>query len=106
SASIRRRHVQSSSEQDESSAGGALATLKHFDVYNKVHDDYVQKSKTGGIVTVITSAIIAMLLLSEIQAFLSVEVVDSITVDTRINQKLPIGLNITFPHLRCDEVSV
>jgi len=27
-------------------------------------------------------------------------------VDTTLDQKLPIGLNITFPHLRCDEVSV
>lgn len=31
---------------------------------------------------------------------------DRIVVDTTLNQKLPIGLNITFPHIRCDEVSV
>jgi hypothetical protein len=32
--------------------------------------------------------------------------VDNVVVDTRINQKLPIGVNITFPHLHCSEVSV
>ena len=31
---------------------------------------------------------------------------DHIVVDTTLNQKLPIGLDITFPNLRCDEVSV
>jgi len=49
-----------------------------------------------------------MLLLfgSEVLEFFTVEVVHSISVDTRINQKLPISLDITFPHLRCDEISV
>jgi len=37
---------------------------------------------------------------------MTVEVLDNISVDTRINQKLPIGINVTFPHLRCDEISV
>jgi len=85
---------------------GALESLKKFDVYTKVQDDCVQKSQAGGIVTVITSFILALLFWIELREFCSVEAIDSISVDTRINQKLPIGLNITFPHLRCDEVSV
>ena len=32
--------------------------------------------------------------------------VDHIVVDTTLDEKLPIGMNITFPALRCDEVSV
>lgn len=50
--------------------------------------------------------IMAILFISELNTYLTVEVVDHIIVDTTINQKLPIGLNVTFPHLRCDEVSV
>lgn len=103
---IRRRNVQSDYDNDESAAHRALASLKNFDVYNKIHDDYVQKSRAGGVVTVITSCIVALLFWVEICEYTSVEHTDSIVVDTRINQKLPIGLNITFPHLRCDEVSV
>jgi endoplasmic reticulum-Golgi intermediate compartment protein 3 len=105
-AGIRRRNVTGSVDQVEETVSSALSSLKKFDVYNKVHDDYVQKSKSGGAVTLITSIIITMLLYSEICEFMSVEVVDSITVDTSINRKLPIGINITFPHLRCDEISV
>jgi len=103
---MRRRNVPSSSSEGESTAERALNSLKSFDVYSKVHDDYVQKSQAGGYVTVITSCIIALLFWAELLEFCSVEVVHSISVDTRINQKLPISLNITFPHLRCDEVSV
>jgi len=107
SEGIRRRHaVPSSLAGEESVTGRALESLRKFDVYAKVHDDYVQKSQAGGYVTLITSIVILILFWTEFCEFMSVEVVDSITVDTRINQKLPIGLNVTFPHLRCDEVSI
>eukprot|EP00933_Yihiella_yeosuensis_P043029 TRINITY_DN37738_c0_g1_i1.p1 TRINITY_DN37738_c0_g1~~TRINITY_DN37738_c0_g1_i1.p1 ORF type:complete len:370 (+),score=48.43 TRINITY_DN37738_c0_g1_i1:81-1190(+) len=105
SEGIRRRNVSSSADSG-SPVSNALGSLKNFDVYNKVHSDYVAPSKSGGAVTVVTSIIIGILLWTEIKEFLSVEVIDSISVDTSINRKLPIGLNITFPHLRCDEVSV
>jgi len=91
---------------EESGLGGMMDNLQSFDVFSKVQDDHMQKSQGGGIITVITSFIIAILFWTELQEFCTVEIVDSISVDTRINQKLPIGINITFPHLRCDEVSV
>mmetsp|Transcript_39746 Transcript_39746/g.89007 ORF Transcript_39746/g.89007 Transcript_39746/m.89007 type:complete len:377 (+) Transcript_39746:177-1307(+) len=101
---IRRRKVASLDEPALGSA--ALEGLKHFDVYTKVHDDYIMRSQAGGVVTLVTSFIIALLFWTELGEFLTVEVTDSISVDTRINQKLHIGLDITFAHLRCDEVSV
>lgn len=103
---MRRRNVAGKEEGASSSSETAFDSLKNFDVYNKVHDDYIQKSKSGGIVTVFTSCILAILFWTELNEFFTTEIIDSISVDTRINQKLPIGLNITFPHLRCDEVSV
>lgn len=106
STGMRRRNVAASDIDTESTTRKALESLKKFDVYTKVQDDYVQKSQAGGIVTVITSFIIALLFWIELNEFFTTEIQHSISVDTRINQKLPIGLNITFPHLRCDEVSV
>jgi len=101
-----RRRGGATSKGGESSMDGALDQLQRFDVFSKVDEHHMQKSQAGGIVTVITSFIIAILFWTELAEFLTVEVVDSISVDTRINQKLPIGLNITFPHLRCSEISV
>merc|ERR1719460_1902846 len=100
---MRRRNVTSANAETSMEF---MDNLSAFDVFSKVHDDHMQKSQAGGIVTVITSFIIAILFWTELREFCTVEVVDSISVDTRINQKLPIGINITFPHLRCDEVSV
>jgi len=84
----------------------ALAELKKFDVYAKVHDDYNIQTRSGGAISLASILIITLLFLTELSEYLTVEIIDHILVDTTLNQKLPIGLNITFPHLRCDEVSV
>lgn len=85
---------------------GVGAQLKRFDVYSKVHDDYRVKTQSGGLISLVSIIIMTILFTSELTDYLTVEVVDHIMVDTTLNQKLPIGMNITFPHLRCDEVSV
>lgn len=82
------------------------STVKRFDVYTKVHDDYRIRTQSGGLIAVSSFVIMAILFISELRNYLQKDVVDHIVVDTTLNQKLPIGLNITFPHIRCDEVSV
>lgn len=81
-------------------------SLKSFDVYSKIQEDYAMRTRSGATVTVITFIILSILFLSELSSYLHVEVVDHIFVDTTLNQKLHIGMNITFPQLRCDDVSV
>mmetsp|Transcript_14286 Transcript_14286/g.32542 ORF Transcript_14286/g.32542 Transcript_14286/m.32542 type:complete len:372 (-) Transcript_14286:7-1122(-) len=107
SSGIRRRNVTGAGETvGGSSKSGALESLKRFDLYNKVHDDFMQKRQLGGAVTLVTCAILAVLVYCEVLEFFSVEVLHSITVDTNIDRKLKIALDITFFHLRCSEVSV
>jgi hypothetical protein len=84
----------------------ALSELKKFDVYSKVHDDYRIQTKSGGAISIFSIVAMTLMFLTELNGYLTVEVVDHIIVDTTLNQKLPIGVNITFPHLRCDEISV
>mmetsp|Transcript_20234 Transcript_20234/g.60963 ORF Transcript_20234/g.60963 Transcript_20234/m.60963 type:complete len:366 (-) Transcript_20234:56-1153(-) len=86
--------------------GGVLAQLRQFDVYAKVQDDYKIRTQSGGLISLASMVIMVALFCTELSNYLTSEVVDHIIVDTTLNQKLPIGLNITFPHLRCDEVSV
>lgn len=83
-----------------------LSKLKKFDVYQKVHDDYRIQTKSGGLISLASIMAMTLMFLTELNSYLTVEVVDHIIVDTTLNQKLPIGLNITFPHLRCDEISI
>mmetsp|Transcript_55690 Transcript_55690/g.120327 ORF Transcript_55690/g.120327 Transcript_55690/m.120327 type:complete len:368 (-) Transcript_55690:189-1292(-) len=80
--------------------------FRNLDVYSKVHDDYRVKTQSGGFISLVAILTMAILLFSELRTYLTVEVVDHIIVDTSLGQKLAIGMNITFPRLRCDEVSV
>lgn len=91
---------------DDRPVKGGVSKLKKFDVYAKVHDDYRVKTQSGGLISLAAILIMLILFMSAFSDYMSVEVVDHIIVDTTLNQKLPIGLNITFPHLRCDEISV
>lgn len=83
-----------------------ISQLKQFDVYSKVHDDYSIKTRSGGAISLVALLAMVILFISELNQYLTVEVIDHIIVDTTLNQKLAIGVNITFAHLRCDEVSV
>lgn len=101
---VRQRRPKRAS--DAAPSPGVFGTLKKFDVYAKVHDDYKVTTDAGGVISITSLLFMAFLFITEFNTFMNVEVVDHIVVDTTLNQKLPISLNITFPHLRCDEVSV
>merc|ERR550514_2598733 len=80
--------------------------LRNFDMYGKVYDEHKVRTNSGGIVSLFTLILLVFLFLNELSNFMTVEFKDHILVDTTLNQKLPISINITFPHLRCEEVSV
>ncbi len=100
---LRRRNVELTEVRRDTNTS---FNVKKFDFYSKVEDDYRVKTHSGGAISMISIVVIIVLFISELKAFLTSEVVDHIVVDTTLDQKLPISLNITFPHLRCDEVSV
>jgi len=83
-----------------------VTKLQSFDFYSKVHDDYAVRTKSGGAISVAAMLTIVILSILEFRSYLTEEVLDHIVVDTTLNQKLPIGLNITFPRLLCEEISV
>ena len=83
-----------------------LRELKKFDVYSKVHEDYRVKTRSGGMVSLLSMLAMLLLFLTELFGYLSPEIVDHIIVDTTLDEKLPIGVNITFPDLHCGDVYV
>ena len=52
-------------------------------------------------VTVISLAIMFMLFLSELNYYLSKEVVQELFVDTSKGQKIKINMDVTFPKMGC-----
>eukprot|EP00923_Selenidium_pygospionis_P028897 GHVN01051644.1.p2 GENE.GHVN01051644.1~~GHVN01051644.1.p2 ORF type:complete len:182 (+),score=21.09 GHVN01051644.1:1326-1871(+) len=80
--------------------------LRAFDVYSKVQDEYRVKTNTGGFISMVALGLMGVLVWSEFTDYLTPRVDDHIGIDTLPEMKLPIQMNITFPHLRCGDVSV
>eukprot|EP00743_Colponemidia_sp_Colp-15_P007181 GILK01007755.1.p1 GENE.GILK01007755.1~~GILK01007755.1.p1 ORF type:complete len:396 (+),score=64.06 GILK01007755.1:57-1244(+) len=80
--------------------------IKDLDVYTKVDDDYKVKTFSGGAVSLISTIIMIILFITEFNAYMTIETVDHIVVDTTRGAKLRINLNVSFPHLTCAEVSL
>lgn len=80
--------------------------VKNIDIYGKVHDDYCVKSTSKSIISLAVYFIVFILTLNEIWRYFAGEEIDNIGVDSNINHKLNIKIDITFPSLRCEEISV
>jgi len=83
-----------------------LKSLKGFDILQKVDADFVEQSKSGGAVTLVTALVIAFLVYTEVLEFSRVEVVEHVEVDTGISNLIPFSINISFPSLRCADFNV
>jgi len=100
------RHRKKTSSDAPGSPGFSKETLKKFDVYSKIHDDHTIKTASGGSISLGVYFLLACLLLAQLNSYLTPELTDQIVVDSTLNEKLPIGMNVTFSDLRCSEVSV
>lgn len=77
-----------------------VRSLKTLDVYPKTEDEVSVKTRSGGMVSLLSFAIIAVLLLNELWAFLVPRTSHSILVDTRTGDKLSIHFDITLSGTR------
>uniref|UniRef100_A0A6B2LBP3 Endoplasmic reticulum vesicle transporter C-terminal domain-containing protein n=1 Tax=Arcella intermedia TaxID=1963864 RepID=A0A6B2LBP3_9EUKA len=66
----------------------------------------MKKTNAGGIVTAIALVVMFMLTVIEISNFRSVEIIESVTVDTTKEQKIMIRYDISFHEMPCDRVNV
>ena len=53
-------------------------------------------------VSIVTAVLMILLTLSELSTYLSVTTFDVITIDTSLDEKIRIHLNVTFHALHCD----
>ncbi|KAJ1447846.1 endoplasmic reticulum vesicle transporter-domain-containing protein [Pelagophyceae sp. CCMP2097] len=84
--------------------------LKNLDVYSnhKVAAEFTEKTPASDsrstALTRTAWILMAVLLLAELRAFLTVTERDHMTVDKSLGEKLRITLNVTFPALNCAEL--
>jgi len=80
--------------------------FKLFDLYNKVDDEFRVRTSTGGTISIIAIILIIVLIVSEVSLFLKVDRYDELYVDVEKTQKIPIYINITFPSISCEALSL
>eukprot|EP01041_Mallomonas_annulata_P001696 gene1696-3287_t len=84
--------------------GDMLQTLKHFDIYTKVEEDFRVRTSGGATLSIFGWIIIFILTFAELGNYFRVETVEHMSVDTSLGQQLQININITFHALTCAEV--
>ncbi|CAG5125691.1 unnamed protein product, partial [Candidula unifasciata] len=80
--------------------------LRRFDAYPKTLEDFRIKTFGGAAVTVVSSVLMFILFVSELNYYLTLEVHPELFVDTSRGQKLRINIDIVFPKMACDFLSL
>ncbi|KAL4352660.1 hypothetical protein GQ457_06G034320 [Hibiscus cannabinus] len=85
---------------------GLKQTIKSLDAFPRAEEHLLQKTQSGALVSVVGLVIIAMLFFHELTYYLSTYTVHQMSVDLKRGETLPIHINMTFPSLPCDVLSV
>nr|XP_009860519.1 endoplasmic reticulum-Golgi intermediate compartment protein 3-like [Ciona intestinalis] len=80
--------------------------VKDFDAYPKTLEDFRIKTISGATVTLISGTIMLLLFLSELKYYLTTEVNSELFVDMSRGNKLSINMNVTFPLVPCEFLSL
>ncbi len=80
-----------------------VSNLKHFDLYQKIDENYRVKTSSGGYLSVIGWALIIIMLIGQTYTFLTPRFHEHMVVNTTLAEKLTINLDITFHALTCAE---
>ncbi|KAL9319502.1 hypothetical protein ACSQ67_011341 [Phaseolus vulgaris] len=85
---------------------GMKQVIKNLDAFPRAEDHLLQKTQSGALVSVIGLIIMATLFVHELRYYLTTYTVHQMSVDLKRGETLPIHINMTFPSLPCDVLSV
>ncbi|XP_031396430.1 endoplasmic reticulum-Golgi intermediate compartment protein 3 [Punica granatum] len=85
---------------------GVKQALKSLDAFPRAEDHLLQKTQSGALVSVVGLVIMATLFAHELRYYLTTYTVHQMSVDLKRGETLPIHINVTFPSLPCDVLSV
>ncbi|KAH9306857.1 hypothetical protein KI387_011261, partial [Taxus chinensis] len=86
--------------------GIKLQSLKNLDAFPRAEEHLTQKTPSGAIVSVLGLIIMVTLFIHELKYYLAVNTVHEMSVDVKRGETLPIHINITFPSIPCEILSV
>ncbi|CAA0807326.1 Endoplasmic reticulum vesicle transporter protein [Striga hermonthica] len=80
--------------------------LRNLDAYPKINEDFYSRTLSGGVITLASSILIALLFLSEFRLYLHTVTETKLVVDTARGGKLRINFDVTFPAIPCTLLSL
>ena len=80
--------------------------LSKVDMYPKLKPDVQIKTKNGAYLSLVVGFFMVLLLFSETYQYLTITQHDVISIDTMMNQRLAINVNVTFWGLDCSKVDL
>ncbi|XP_055537873.1 endoplasmic reticulum-Golgi intermediate compartment protein 3 [Wyeomyia smithii] len=83
-----------------------LDSLRRFDAYPKIDNEFSIRTIGGATLTIISGIIIILLIHSELMVYLTPTITDELFVDATRGQKLKINLDFYIPRISCDYVSL
>ncbi|XAR57671.1 hypothetical protein NMG60_11025913 [Bertholletia excelsa] len=85
---------------------GVKQAIRNLDAFPRAEEHLLQKTQSGAVVSIVGLIIMATLFLHELRYHLSTYTVHQMAVDLKRGETLPIHINMTFPSLPCDVLSV
>ncbi|XVF14466.1 hypothetical protein REPUB_Repub09cG0062800 [Reevesia pubescens] len=85
---------------------GMKHAIKSLDAFPRAEEHLLQKTQSGALVSIVGLVIMATLFFHELTYYLSTYTVHQMSVDLKRGETLPIHINMTFPSLPCDVLSV
>ncbi|PKA61981.1 Protein disulfide-isomerase 5-4 [Apostasia shenzhenica] len=86
--------------------GVKLQALRNFDAFPRAEEHLLQKTSSGAVVSIIGLSIMATLFVHELKYYLTTYTVHQMSVDVKRGETLPIHVNMTFPALPCEVLSM
>ncbi|GAB9465248.1 hypothetical protein Gpo141_00002662 [Globisporangium polare] len=84
----------------------ARRALKRVDVYPKMHREFKVQTEFGATVSVVAGIVMLILFLSEFRAYMSLNTHEHMVVDSSLNEKLQINLDISFLAINCKDAHI
>jgi len=110
SEGMRQRKKQSNFDDDaphgSSSRKRWEKTLESLDLYAKVEEEDKERTSTGAGMSLLSLAVIALLIFSELRSWLTVKRAEHMKVDAVVEGRVKINFDLTLHALPCDQVNL
>lgn len=80
--------------------------LREIDAYPKINEDFYKRSFSGGVITLMSSFVMALLFFSELRSYLHIVKETKLVVDTSRGGNFTINFDVTFPAVPCTLLSL